>query len=162
MNVKTGVDPELDAITEKTFKTTVTKRLKVTPRLVYDLLTKSGFPFELRIEPDAVSWEEGPNVKQGVTRDLERRLLLSHKCDGCRGPAAFVVHGEKRSDVYYSNCEFANVYTCRPPVYSAQATAVDPCPDRQNCPNPDVSVWDLVKQGFAVQVRPLPYVGSEE
>lgn len=59
MNVKTGVDPELDALTEKTFATTVTKRLKVTPRLVYDLLTKSGFPFELRIEPDAVSWEEG-------------------------------------------------------------------------------------------------------
>lgn len=160
---------DLDAYAEKTAKVTITKKLKPTANLVYDLLVANGFPYKLKIEDGCVVWIEKPEKAPAETRDYGRRILLGRTCDGekekipdsweyerkCGTRAQFIVHGEKRGK-RWAGCEYRNILTCRRPAYAPGSYD-----GRDGCPNPETVALKMMREGFMVSIEEIPYSPEE-
>ena len=161
---------DLDAHAEKIAKVTITKKLKPTASLVYDLLVANGFPYKLKIVDNCVVWIEKSEKAPAETRDYGRRILLGRTCDGekektpdswgdyesqCGTRAQFIVHGEKLGK-RWAGCEYRNILTCRRPAYAPGSFS-----GRPGCPDPEAVALKLISEGFMVSIEEIPYSPEE-
>ncbi len=147
--------PELDRHAEKIASVTITKKLKPTASLVFDLLVANGFPSDgLRIEDGAVVWDEATEKAAAETREYGRRILLERTCR-CGARAQSVVHAEKRCRRWVG-CEYANVYSCRHPSWMQRDWH-----GRPECPDPEAEATKLMTEGFMVCIDEIPWAPEE-